>query len=47
MTEAEARTALAAFDADGRLERGIADQRWEPIPVLPVCLAVGFGLTGG
>jgi hypothetical protein len=32
MTEAEARAALAAFDAVGVVERWIADQRWEAVP---------------
>ena len=32
MTEAEARAALAAFDAVGGLETWIAAQRWEPVP---------------
>ena len=32
MTEAEARAALAAFEAVGDIERWIAEQRWEAIP---------------
>jgi hypothetical protein len=32
VTEAEARAALAAFDAAGGLEAWIADQRWEAVP---------------
>ncbi len=32
MTEAEARTALAAFDGVGGLERWIAAQSWEATP---------------
>ena len=32
MTEAEARAALAAFEAVGELERWIAEQRWEAVP---------------
>ena len=32
MTEAEARAALAAFDAVGGLEAWIADQRWNAVP---------------
>ncbi len=32
MTEDQARTALAAFDGVGGLERWIAAQRWEAMP---------------
>jgi hypothetical protein len=32
MTEAEARAALAAFDAIGEVEQWIAEQWWEPLP---------------
>jgi hypothetical protein len=32
VTEAEARAALAAFDAVGEIEHWIAEQRWEAIP---------------
>ena len=32
MSDAEARAALAAFDAVGELEHWIAEQRWEPVP---------------
>ena len=32
MTEAEARAALAAFDAVGEIEPWIAEQSWEAVP---------------
>ena len=32
MTEAEARAALAAFDAVAKIERWIAQQSWEAVP---------------
>ncbi len=32
MTEADARAALAAFDAVGEIERWIAQQSWEAVP---------------
>ena len=32
LTEAEARAALAAFDAIGEIEQWIAEQWWEAIP---------------
>ena len=32
MTEAEARAALAAFEAIGEVEQWIAEQWWDPLP---------------